>query len=367
MRVFIVLVQKEFLQIRRNSFLPRLIIAFPILVMLLMPLIMTMDVRQVNVAVVDLDRSTTSRRIASHINASEYLTLAQTSAEYPLAMEVLEQGAVDVIVQIPDNFERDMTVATPERISITANAVNATKGGMGMQYVVQTIARTLAELRGEKSPAKLSELVTIENRYNPTLNYRHYMIPALMIILFILICGFLPALSIVGEKESGTIEQINVTPISRFMFILSKLVPYWIIGLFVVTVAMLVARLVYDLAPVGSIGAIYFGALLFILTISGFSLTIANFSETMQQTMFVMFFFIMTFMLMSGLLTPIDSMPVWAQRFTLILPPRYYVEILRSVYLKGTTVAELWTNYAALGIFAIIFNTLAALTYKKQA
>ena len=367
MRVFIVLVQKEFLQIRRNSFLPRLIIAFPILVMLLMPLIMTMDVRQVNVALVDLDRSTTSRRIASHINASEYLTLAQTSAEYPLAMELLEQGAVDVIVQIPDNFERDMTVATPERISITANAVNATKGGMGMQYVVQTIARTLAELRGEKSPAKLSELVTIENRYNPTLNYRHYMIPALMIILFILICGFLPALSIVGEKESGTIEQINVTPISRFMFILSKLVPYWIIGLFVVTVAMLVARLVYGLAPVGSIGAIYFGALLFILTISGFSLTIANFSETMQQTMFVMFFFIMTFMLMSGLLTPIDSMPVWAQRFTLILPPRYYVEILRSVYLKGTTIAELWTNYAALGIFAIIFNTLAALTYKKQA
>ena len=367
MRVFIVLVQKEFLQIRRNSFLPRLIIAFPILVMLLMPLIMTMDVRQVNVAVVDLDRSTTSRRIASHIDASEYLTLAQTSAEYPLAMEVLEQGAVDVIVQIPDNFERDMTVATPERISITANAVNATKGGMGMQYVVQTIARTLAELRGEKSPAKLSELVTIENRYNPTLNYRHYMIPALMIILFILICGFLPALSIVGEKESGTIEQINVTPISRFMFILSKLVPYWIIGLFVLTVAMLVARLVYGLVPVGSIGAIYFGALLFILTISGFSLTIANFSETMQQAMFVMFFFIMTFMLMSGLLTPVDSMPVWAQRFTLILPPRYYVEILRSVYLKGTTVAELWTNYAALGIFVIIFNTLAALTYKKQA
>ena len=367
MRAFIVLVQKEFLQIRRNSFLPRLIIAFPILVMLLMPLIMTMDLRNVNVAVVDLDRSTTSRRIASHVEASEYLTLAQTTAEYPLAIGALEQGEVDVIVQIPTDFERDMTVATPERISITANAVNATKGGMGMQYIVQTIARTLAELRGEKSPAKLSELVTIENRYNPTLNYRHYMIPALMIILFILICGFLPALSIVGEKESGTIEQINVTPISRFMFILSKLVPYWIIGLFVVTVAMLVARLVYGLAPVGSIGAIYFGALLFILTISGFSLTIANFSETMQQTMFVMFFFIMTFMLMSGLLTPIDSMPVWAQRFTLILPPRYFVEVLRSVYLKGTTIAELWTNYAALGIFAIIFNTLAALTYKKQA
>lgn len=367
MRTFIVLIHKEFLQIRRNSFLPKLIIAFPILVMLLMPLIMTMDVRNVNVAVVDLDRSTTSRRIASHIEASEYLTLSQTTAEYPLAMEALEQGAVDIIVQIPDNFERDMTLSTPKRISITANAVNATKGGIGMQYIVQTIARTLAELRAERNPATLSELITIENRYNPTLDYRHYMIPALMIILFILICGFLPALSIVGEKESGTIEQINVTPISRFTFTLAKLVPYWIIGLFVVTVAIVVARLVYGLVPVGSIWDIYFGALLFILTISGFSLTIANFSDTMQQTMFVMFFFIMIFMLLSGLLTPVDSMPEWAQRFTLILPPRYYIEILRSVYLKGTTIAELSANFIALGIFAVVFNALAAITYKKQA
>lgn len=367
MRAFIVLIQKEFLQIRRNPFLPKLILAFPVLVMLLMPLIMTMDVRNVNVAVVDLDRSAVSRRIASHIKASEYLILAETTAEYPIAMDAMEQGGVDVIVQIPAGFERDMAVSTPERISITANAVNATKGGMGMQYVVQTIARTLVELRGEKSPEKLSELVTIENRYNPTLNYRHYMIPALMIILFILICGFLPALSIVGEKESGSIEQINVTPVSRFTFTLSKLVPYWIIGLFVLSIAILVARWVYGLVPMGSVGAIYIGALLFILTISGFSLTISNFSDTMQQTMFVMFFFIMIFMLMSGLLTPVDSMPLWAQRFTLILPPRYFVEILRSVYLKGTTIAELWENFVALGIFALLFNTLAAITYKKQA
>lgn len=367
MRTFRVLLQKEFLQIRRNPFLPRLIIAFPILIMLIMPLIMTMDVRNVNVAVVDLDRSTASRRIASHIGASEYLSLAQTTSEFDLAMKDLEEGRVDVIVEIPADFERDMAVATPERISITANAVNATKGSMGMQYLVQTIARTLAELRGEKNPVGTAELITVQNRFNPTLNYRHYMIPALMIILFVLICGFLPALSIVGEKESGTIEQINVTPIGRLTFTLAKLLPYWLIGVFVLTVAMCVAWLVYGLAPAGTIGAIYLGAMLFILTISGLSLTIANFSETMQQTMFVMFFFIMIFMLMSGVLTPIDSMPAWAQKITVVLPPRYFVEILRSVYLKGTTLAELWGNYVALGIFAILFNTLAAITYKKQA
>lgn len=367
MRTFQVLLQKEFLQIRRNSFLPRLIIAFPILVMLIMPLIMTMDVRNVNVAIVDLDRSTASRRIASHIGASEYLSLTGSTSEFDLAMKSLEEGTVDVIVQIPDHFERDLAVAAPERISIIANAVNATKGSMGMQYLVQTIARTLSELRNEKNPVETAELITVQNRFNPTLNYRHYMIPALMIILFVLICGFLPALSIVGEKESGTIEQINVTPVGRLTFTLAKLLPYWLIGLFVLTVAMCVAWLVYGLAPVGTIGAIYLGAMLFILTISGLSLTIANFSETMQQTMFVMFFFIMIFMLMSGLLTPIDSMPEWSQRFTLILPPRYFVEILRSVYLKGTTLAELWSNFVALGIFALFFNTLAAITYKKQA
>lgn len=367
MGTFKVLLQKEFLQIRRNPFLPRLIVAFPLVVMLIMPLVMTMDVRNVNVAVVDLDRSTASRRIASHIGASEYLSLAQTTSEFDLAMKSLEAGTVDVIVQIPADFERNLAVATPKRIGITANAVNATKGSMGMQYLVQTVARTLGELRGEKSPVETSELITVQNRFNPTLDYRHYMIPALMIMLFILVCGFLPALSIVGEKESGTIEQINVTPVSRLTFTFAKLVPYWLIGFFVLSVAMSVAWLVYGLVPAGSVGAVYLGAILFILTISGFSLTVANFSDTMQQTMFVMFFFIMIFMLMSGLLTPIDSMPEWAQKITVVLPPRYFVEILRSVYLKGTTLAELWSSYIALGIFALFFNILAAITYKKQA
>lgn len=367
MRTFKVLLQKEFLQIRRNPFLPRLIVAFPVMIMLIMPMIMTMDVRNVNVAVVDSDRSTVSRRIASHIEASEYFSLTGISSEFNLAMKELESGSVDIIVEIPDNFERDLTVATPRRISITANAVNATKGSMGMQYLVQTIARSLSEIKSEKSPTEASELITVQNRFNPTLDYRHYMIPALMIILFILICGFLPALSIVGEKESGTIEQINVTPVGRLTFTLAKLLPYWLIGLFVLTIAMCVAGLVYGLVPVGSIGSIYLGAMLFILAISGLSLTIANFSETMQQTMFVMFFFNIIFMLMSGLLTPIDSMPAWAQKLTVLLPPRYFVEILRSVYLKGTTLAELRNDFIALGIFAALFNSLAAVTYKKQA
>ena len=366
MRAFFVLLQKEFLQIRRNRFLPRLIVAFPILVMLILPMVMTMDVRHVRVAVVDLDRSSTSQRLISHLGATSYFTPAGITSQYDEALQQLERGDADVILQIPQEFERDWMAGSPGKIQITANGVNATKGSLAMQYLAQSVARTLGEIRTEQNPAPIPELTTVQNRFNPTLDYRHYMIPALMIMLFILICGFLPALSIVGEKEHGTIEQINVTPVGRLTFTLSKLVPYWLIGLFVLTVAMAVARLVYGLAPDGSVGAVYLGAMLFILTISGFSLTVANFSQTMQQTMFVMFFFIMIFMLMSGLLTPIASMPGWAQRITLVLPPRYFVEILRSVYLKGTTIIELGTSYAALGLFALLFNAMAAATYRKQ-
>lgn len=137
MRQFIVLLQKEFTQIRRDTFLPKMMIVLPVAIMLFAPLLVTMDVRNVNVAVVDLDRSTTSRRIMSHINASEYLSLVSTTSEFDAAMQVLEEGEVDIIVQIPDHFERDMAVATPERISIIANAVNANKGSMGTQYIVQ--------------------------------------------------------------------------------------------------------------------------------------------------------------------------------------------------------------------------------------
>ena len=368
MRTLVLLLQKEFLQIFRNSFLPRLIVGFPIMVMLVIPWITTMDVRHVGVAVVDADRSTFSRRIASHIGATDYFTLQDIAADYAAALHQLEQGEVDVIVEIPKDFERDMTASAPQKISISANSVNATKGALGMQYVLQAVARAVKELQEEQgTEGALSEMVVIQNRYNPTLNYRHYMVPALMIMLLIMMCCFLPALNIVGEKEKGTIEQINVTPVSKMIFTLAKVMPYWMIGLFILSVAMVLARLVYGLVPAGSLFTIYSAAILFILTMSGFGITIANISDTMQQAMFVMFFFVMIFVLMSGLMTPISSMPAWAQRITSFLPPRYFIEVMRSVYLKGTSFLELWRNFAALGIFSLILNSLAAATYKKQA
>ena len=367
MRQLFILIQREFTQIFRNPFLPKLIIIFPVMVMLVMPWVTTMDVRNVGVAIIDDDRSSLSRRIISDVRAAEYFTVNEEATTPDRAQNLLEDCKIDVILQIPKNFERDITNIEPKKLDISANAVNATKGSLGSQYLVQTIASTLSKYMSEQGMPKLSDLVVVQNRYNPTLDYRYLMIPALMIILLILICGFLSAVNIVSEKENGTIEQINVTPISRFTFILAKLIPFWLIGLFVVSVSMIAAWIVYGLTPIGSLGNIYLATILFILGFSGFGVAVANLSDNIQQTMFVMFFFIIIFMLLSGLLTPISSMPEWAQNFTTILPPSYYIEIMRSVYLKGTTFIELWQNFVALGIFVIVFNILAAITYRKQS
>lgn len=187
-----------------------------------------------------------------------------------------------------------------------------------------------------------------------------------MVVLLILICGFLPALNLVSEKESGTIEAMNVTPVGRFTFVLSKLIPFWAVGLLVVTVGMLVGWLVYGLVPAGHIAYIYLAAILFTLVMSGLGVSIANRSSTLLQSIFVMFAFIVIFQLMGGLFTPIASMPRWAQVLTYAIPPRYFIEIMRAVYLKGAGIADLWQQYAALAAFALLFCLVAAKTYRKR-
>jgi ABC-2 type transport system permease protein len=209
------------------------------------------------------------------------------------------------------------------------------------------------------------EIVT-QNRYNPYLDYKTFMIPALMIILLIVLCGILPALNIVSEKERGTIEQINVTPIPKYLFIFSKLIPYWIIGIVIISICMVLAYLVYGLAPVGNLFIIYLFAFMFILTISGFGLVISNYSATMQQALFVTFFFIIIFQLMSGLLTPVRSMPEWAQWITVIVPPKYLIHAFRQLYLKGSGFGDLLPDFFALFGFLCFFSAWAVFSYRKS-
>lgn len=377
MSVLRTLIIKELRQFRRNPFLPKLVVGFPLAIVLILPWIANMDVKGVSVGIVDADRSDVSRRITSHVEASEYLRLHDLYADYPSALADLEDGHIDAILEIPNGFGHSLH-ATPKRLSIWANGVNAMKGSLGSQYLMQTVMKALPTESAPAQPSfESSEILhsplsivncelSIVNYYNPTMDYKHFMIPALMIMLMVMVGGFLPALNLVSEKELGTIEQINVTPVSRLTFTLSKLIPFWVICLLELALCMTLALLVYGLPVAGSVGAIFLAALLFIIVMSSIGVIIANLSDTMQQTMFLMLFVVLSFILLSGLMTPVESMPLWTQHFTRLLPPTYMVEIMRAVYLRGTTVAELSGSYLALAAFALTFATLASFTYRKR-
>lgn len=364
------LLEKEFKQIFRNRFLPRIILVFPCMALLVFPLAANFEVRDIRLSVVDHDQGPYSGRLVRKIAASGYFKLSRPAADHRAALSRIESDESDMILEIPSGFERELVRDGVGRVSISANAVNGVKGGLGSAYLSGVISEFADEIRqellpgaGGNAPASIETIPRL--RFNPHLRYEFMMVPALMVMLLTMICGFLPALNIVSEKEKGTIEQINVTPVGKFTFVLSKLLPYWIIGLVVMSIGLLIARSVYGLIPLGSLGTIYLFACLYILTISGFGLTVSNHSNTMQQAMFVMFFFVMVFNLMSGLFTPITSMPEWAQATTRINPLSYFIDVMRRVYLKGSGLQDLVPQFFALCACAVVMNGWAVLSYRK--
>ena len=360
-RILRALLRKEIVMMRHNPIIPKMIVALPVMALLIIPLVATFDVKDVAVAVVDNDHSQLSRRMTADINASKELTVAAVTNTYEEAMDLVEKDKADVILSIPPHFSRDIS-----QLDVEANGVNATKGMLGMQYVVSSVASTLQAVNTEEGRNVQEPMGSVLYRFNPTLNFKHYMIPALMVFLIIMICGFLPALNLVSEKETGTIEAMNVTPVSRTVFVLSKLIPFWVTGILVVTIGILIGFLVYEVAPAGNIACIYLASILLSLVMSGLGVTIANKSATMLQTIFVMFAFIIIFQLMGGLFTPIGSMPEWAQYITYAVPPRFFNEIMRSIYLKGTTIFELRSQFIWLTAYAVLAISCAALTYRKR-
>lgn len=366
------LIEKEFKQLLRNSFLPKLILIFPCMIMLLMPWALNLEIKNIQLNIVDNDHSALSQRLLNKIASSTYFHLVEVPASYEDGLQNIEVGSADIIMEIPRYMERDWMNGGEAHVLIAANAVNGTKGGLGSSYLASIVNDYATELRSESPDAATatgtfpSIRIDTLGLFNPNLNYKLYMIPALMVMLLTLICGFLPALNVVGEKEAGTIEQINVTPVPKFIFILAKLLPYWLVGFVVLTVCFLLAWLLYGIVPVGHFIVIYFFAILFVLVMSGFGLVISNYSATMQQSMFVMWFCMLIFILMSGLFTPISSMPGWAQLITYLNPLKYLMEVMRMVYLKGSGFVDLLPQLGVLLFFAVVFNSWAVVSYRKN-
>lgn len=360
------LLQKEFLQIRRNSFMPKVILIFPIVVMCVLPWVMNQEVKNIRVDVVDNDRTTHSRLLVHSIEASNYFIFNGQKASYDDAMLDIEKSRADIILEIKDG-----------QYLIAANAVNGTKGSIGGGYLAQIVH----EYAGSTSQSNKNNLAAGDNvyltyrkvnppsvntLYNKQQNYKIYMIPALMGILMMMLCGFLPALNIVGEKERGTIEQINVTPVSKWAFIFAKLIPYWIIGLVVLTVCLLLAWLIYGITCQGPIMLIYLLSVLLALFFSSFGLVVSNYSDTMQQAMLVMWFFVVCMLLLSGLFTPSRSMPEWAYLTTYVNPMHYFIDAIRTVFIRGGNISAISHQILALAAIGGVMSVWAVLSYRKN-
>lgn len=350
----IYLIAKEFKQMRRNSFIPRLILLFPCMIMFVMPWAATLDVEDLRIAVTDADNSPESGRLIRQIDASRFFNLVDICSNSSESQMLMDKDKVDIILEIPEGFEEDKENGQSPSLLVKVNAVDGIKGGLGNYYLQRMI-----------NPSRMD--LSVRYLFNSNLDYRHFMVPALMAMLLVMICGFLPALNLVKEKEIGTIEQINVSPVSRFTFILSKLLPFWLVGFVVFTICITLAWLVYGITPEGNISVIYLSVMIFVFVISGLGLVISNYSSTMQQAMFVMWFCILVFILMSGLFTPISSMPDWAQTLTYANPLRYFIEIMRMVYLKGSTLLDITPRLTVLSAMAVSLYIAAIVTYKKQS
>ncbi|HEX6181310.1 MAG TPA: ABC transporter permease, partial [Chitinophagaceae bacterium] len=298
--------------------------------------------------------------------------LANYTGSYKQAQGDVEHDRADIILEIPAGFEKDLVKENEANLFMAINAINGTKANLGGTYLRSIIQDFNREVRIKwiQFPRFSPELnidVTASNWFNPLMNYKYFMVPGILVILLTMVGANLAAINIVKEKEIGTIEQINVTPIKKFHFILGKLIPFWVIGLIVLSIGLTIARLAYGIIPVGSLLTVYVFAAVYLLAVLGLGLLVSTYSNNQQQAMLISFFLMMVFILLGGLYTSIDSMPVWAQWVTKFNPVAYFVEVMRMVILKGSGLADISRHLLTVGSFAIILNGWAVYNYRKRS
>ncbi|MBG9376383.1 ABC transporter permease [Panacibacter sp. DH6] len=372
MRTLLFLLQKEFKQIFRDPGILRVIFMMPAMQLIVLPMAADYEVKNIKLAVVDHNRSTYTQTLINKITASGYFQLDQYTASYKEALHEMESDNADIILEIPLGFEKDFVKEQQAEVLIAVNAINGVKAGLGAAYLQSIITDYNQELR-----VKFVQLprvnhtpainVTYSNWFNPLMNYKFFMVPGILVILLTMVGSFLASLNIVKEKESGTIEQINVTPIKKYHFILGKLIPFWVLGLVILTIGLSIARIAYGIIPAGSLFTIYIFAAVYLLAVLGLGLLLSTYCATQQQAMLISFFMMMIFVLMSGLYTPIDSMPEWAQWITRFNPVSYFIEVMRMVVLKGSSLADISRHILIVLGFAVALNTWAVLSYRKRA
>ena len=358
------MLRKEFLQIFRDRFMLRMSLMMPIIQLLILSSAATFEVKSAKIYVVDRDHSSASRGVVDRLQASRRFIVADASPSMELADEAMLARKVGLIVSIPTDFERDLVRSHEAKVQLVLNAEDGATAGVTQSYAAQIIAAYARE-RGARSAGPVLE-VRSRGWYNPDLDYRDYMVPGILVQLVTVVGTLLTAMNIVREKELGTLDQLSVTPLSQSVFLAAKLIPLWLIALLELTLGLLVARFVFDVPMLGSIPLVFGAAGLYLIAALGIGLFVSTLASTQQQAMFVTFFIVMIYLLMSGLFTPIRSMPEWAQWITQVNPVKHFIGIMRAVLLKGAGMRDVLRPLGALAVFGVVVLSLAVRQYGRR-
>jgi ABC-2 type transport system permease protein len=382
-RRVLVLARAEMLHVSRDRASLVQVILLPLIQLLLLSNVATFEIKRSPAYIVDFDHTTASRGVVSRLGSSGFFDIVGQSGSPDSANDAMLGGRATLVVTIPHDFERSLVRTGTAPIGLDVNAEKGSAAGIVQSYASQILSDYSRELSAEIHPNRRTISVgspdeqapragvprietRIQSRYNPTLNYKHYMVPGILVALVTMIGTLLTAQNIAREREMGTLEQLNVTPITRAEFITAKLLPFWVLALVDLALGLLVGHLVFGVPIRGSVLLLLASAGVYLIVALAIGLLISTGVETQQQAMFVSFFILMIYLLMSGLLTPIDSMPHWVQVLSELNPVRHFVSISRAVLVKGAGFADIARPLAILAVYGVAVLGLAIRLYHKR-
>jgi ABC-2 type transport system permease protein len=372
MRTILVILRKEFTLIFRDKVMLPIIIIVPLVQLIILASAATQELKQIDVVVVDEDMSKSSMTLINKFEGSPFYKIVAKTVSVEQAEDMMLRDKASLVIHIPVNFEKDLMRLGKTNVQLLVNAINGTAANLIQGYtsaiIVDYNKNLISEWVSYTRPAPSKMIVTnYRYWYNPDLNYKFYMVPGILAILITMIGLILTAFNLVKEKEMGTIEQINVTPIKKYQFIIGKLIPFWIIALFELGFGLTIGVVLFNLPIVGSIFLLFGFVAVYLLVALGFGLFLSTMSDTQQQVMFIAFFFIIVFVLMGGIFTPVEGMPQWAQKVNIINPLAYAIKVIRMIVLKGSGFADIAKEFASLVIYGAIILSLAVWRYRKVA
>ncbi|MCD4747133.1 MAG: ABC transporter permease [Bacteroidales bacterium] len=370
MKTILYIIQKEFTQIFRDKTMLPIIFLLPVIQLVILVNAATLEMKHIKMYVVDKDLSSTSRQLVSKFDGSPFFHTNEHSFSIDEAERQLKNDKADIILHIPKGFEKKLIKDNKSKIQLLVNAINGTSAGLINAYSNYIISdynnQVIVEWATVSARKNISRInITNSYWYNPELDYNIYMLPGILVILVTIIGMFLTALNIVREKEMGTIEQINVTPIKKYQFITGKLIPFWIIAIFEFAFGLTIGYFFFSVPVIGSLWLLFGVVSVYLLVVLGLGLFLSTITYTQQQVMFLAFFFMLIFILMSGIFTPVESMPDWAQKVNIINPFTYFMRIIRMILLKGSGLTDISKDFISLGIYAMIAISMSVWRYRK--